>query len=370
MIIGVPREIKDNEFRVGLNPESVHELTHHGHRVLVETGAGDGIGATDDDYRLAGASVMDSAAELFAEAGLIVKVKEPQASERAMLHAGQILFTFLHLAADPAQAHDLMASKATCIAYETVTAADGSLPLLTPMSEVAGRLSIQAGANHLEKIHGGSGKLLGGVPGVEAANVVIVGGGVVGSNAAMIAFGMHARVTVIDRSAHALTRLDKQFSGQVNTEFSTRHTLEQWVPRADLLIGSVLLPGAKAPKLVTRDMIAAMRRGSVAVDVAIDQGGCFETSKPTSHSHPTFLSEGVVHYCVTNMPGAVPQTATRALNNATLPFVLALADKGIDALREDPHLRQGLNVMDGKITNANVAMALGLDSHDPAGWLV
>ncbi len=369
MIIGVPREIKDNEFRVGMNPESVHELAHHGHRVLVETGAGSGIGATDDDYRNAGAVIMDSAAELFAEAGLIVKVKEPQASERAMLHAGQILFTFLHLAADPAQAHDLMASGATCIAYETVTASDGSLPLLTPMSEVAGRFSIQAGANHLEKINGGSGKLLGGVPGVEAANVLIVGGGVVGSNAARIAFGMHARVTVIDRSAQALTRLDNQFSGQVNTEFSTRHTLDQWVPRADLLIGSVLLPGAKAPKLVTRNMIAAMRPGSVAVDVAIDQGGCFETSKPTSHSQPTFVAEDVVHYCVTNMPGAVPQTATRALNNATLPFVLALADKGIDALRENPHLRQGVNVMDGKITNANVATALGFDYHDPAGLL-
>jgi alanine dehydrogenase len=369
MIIGIPREIKDNEFRVGMNPESVRELTHHGHHVLVEHDAGIGIGATDENYRQAGAIITDSASDLYANAKLIIKVKEPQPVERAMLRPDQILFTCLHLAADAEQTRDLLASGTTCIAYETVTAHDGSLPLLTPMSEVAGRLSAQVGANYLERINGGSGKLLGGVPGVEAANVVIIGGGVVGRNAAMIAFGMHARVTVIDRSAKALEQLDHQFSGQVNTEFSTRHSLEKWVAQADLLIGSVLLPGAKAPKLVSREMIASMQPGSVAVDVAIDQGGCFETSRPTRHSNPTYVAEGVVHYCVTNMPGAVPLTATRALNNATLPFALALADNGIEALRNDPNLRNGLNIMNGKVTNPNVATALGYDYSDPSDLL-
>ncbi len=365
MIIGTPRETKDNEFRVGLNPESVHELVHHGHRVLVERGAGHGIGASDDTYRQAGADVVDDAAAVFSGADLIVKVKEPQPAERALLRRGQILFTFLHLAPDPEQAHDLMASGAACIAYETVTAADGSLPLLTPMSEVAGRLSVQAGATTLERIHGGSGKLLGGVPGVEAATVVIIGGGVVGSQAAAMAVGMQANVTVIDRSHQALARLDDRFAGRVNTEFSTRHALRRWVARADLLIGSVLLPGARAPRLVTREMIASMQPGSVAVDVAIDQGGCFETSRPTNHSQPTFVEAGVVHYCVTNMPGAVPRTSTRALNNATLPFVLQLADRGLAALCDDPHLRDGLNILAGKITHRRVAEALGRDHHDP-----
>ena len=369
MIIGIPRETKDNEYRVGLTPESVHELVHHGHSVIVEHDTGAGIGADDEAYRAVGAEIAASAEAVFAAAELIVKVKEPQPPERALLRPGQILFTYLHLAPDPELARDLIASGATCIAYETVTAPDGGLPLLTPMSEVAGRLSVQAGAHHLEKINGGSGKLLGGVPGVEAATVVIVGGGTVGANAAMMATGLRANVTVIDRAARALARLDDLFSGRVNTQYSTRHALEQWVPRADLLIGSVLLPGARAPKLVTREMIAAMTPGSVAVDVAIDQGGCFETSRPTSHSHPTFIAEGVVHYCVTNMPGAVPLTATRALNNATLPFVLRLADRGIDALRDDPHLRNGLNVLDGKITNRKVAEALDLPFHGPAELL-
>ncbi len=369
MIVGTPRETKDNEFRVGLDPQSVHELTHHGHRVIVEHDAGAGIGASDDDYRAAGADVVTDATTVFATADLIVKVKEPQAAERALLRRGQMLFTFLHLAPDPTQARDLMASGAICIAYETVTADDGSLPLLTPMSAVAGRLSVQAGATALEKINGGSGKLLGGVPGVEAATVVIVGGGTVGANAAAMGVGLRANVTVIDRSARALARLDDLFSGRINTEFSTRSSLRRWVARADLLIGSVLLPGARAPKLVTREMIASMTPGAVAVDVAIDQGGCFETSRPTTHSQPTFVEEGVVHYCVTNMPGAVPQTSTRALNNATLPFVLQLADNGVDALRENPHLRNGLNVMEGKITNRQVAEALGYDYSDPVGLL-
>jgi alanine dehydrogenase len=370
MIIGVPREIKDNEFRVGMTPDSVAELVHHGHQVLVEENAGLGIHAGDDAYLQAGAEICPTAKAVFTRSEMIIKVKEPQPVERAWLKPGQILFTYLHLAPDPEQTQDLLNSGAVCIAYETVTSPSGHLPLLTPMSEVAGRLSIQAGANCLERIHGGSGKLLGGVPGVEAANVVIIGGGVVGQNAAMIAYGMRARVTVIDRNSEVLLQLDELFQGQVDTRFSTRKTIADCVADADLLIGSILIPGAKAPKLVTREMIATMRPGSVAVDVAIDQGGCFETSHPTTHSNPTFIVADVVHYCVANMPGAVPQTATRALNNATLPHALALANKGYrKALLEDEHLRNGLNVLDGNITNRQVADSLGYAFTDPLALL-
>lgn len=361
MRIGVPREIKDNEFRVGLTPSSVSELARNGHEVLIETGAGLGSGLSDGEYAAAGAHLLANAAEVFARADMIVKVKEPLAAERKLLRAGQVLFTYLHLAADRQQALDLMASGAICIAYETVTSPQGALPLLTPMSEVAGRLAPQVGAHCLEKEAGGRGILLGGVPGVPAAEVVVLGGGVAGSHAVAIALGMGANVTVVDRNPEALRRLDFRFGTGVRTIFSTQGAIAEVVRRADLLIGTVLVPGAAAPKLVSREMVRAMKNGAVIVDVCIDQGGCCETSRPTSHSNPTYVEEGVVHYCVTNMPGAVPRTSTFALNNATLPFVLALSAKGWDkALNDDPHLRAGLNILNGKIVCKPVADALGL----------
>jgi alanine dehydrogenase len=361
MLIGVPKEIKVREYRVGLTPTNVRELVAHGHRVLVERDSGAGIGMTDEAYAAAGATVAATAAEIFAAAELIVKVKEPQAAERRMLRRGQALFTYLHLAPDPEQARDLVASGATCIAYETVTGPTGGLPLLAPMSEVAGRMSIQVGAYFLEKAHGGLGMLLGGVPGVDPAKVVVLGGGVVGTHAIHIALGMGADVWVLDRSVDVLRRLWTQFDRPLNTVFSTRDAVEHHVSMADLVIGGVLIPGAAAPKLVTRELIRRMKPGSVVVDVAIDQGGCFETSKPTTHDNPTYVVDGVIHYCVANMPGGVPRTSAVALNNATLPFVLALADKGVKrALAEDPHLRAGLNVHDGRITYAAVGEALGL----------
>ncbi len=362
MLVGVPTEIKNLEFRVGLTTGSVEELVHHGHEVLVQGGAGEGVGLHDDMYRAAGAQIVADAAEIFARADMVVKVKEPQPQECRLLRPGQVLFTYLHLAPDPGQAQMLRESGCVAIAYETVTAADGTLPLLSPMSEVAGRMSIQAGAHALEKAKGGSGMLLGGVPGVEAARVVVIGGGVVGTNAVRMAMGMEAHVTVLDTSLKRLKELDFQFGCMLNTIYSTRETLWKHVTGADLVIGAVLVPGATAPKLVTREMLRAMRPGSVVVDVAIDQGGCFETSRPTTHSDPTYVEEGVVHYCVANMPGNVARTSTFALNNATLPFTLALADKGYrQALLDDPHLRNGLNVHAGDITCAAVAQALGCE---------
>jgi alanine dehydrogenase len=366
MLIGVPKEIKDNEFRVGLTPASVAELTHHGHKVLVEASAGVGSGLSDDEYVAAGATIAESPRDIFARADMIVKVKEPLAAERKMLRRGQILFTYLHLAPDLAQTKDLVESGATCIAYETVTSPYGGLPLLTPMSEVAGRLAPQVGAHALEKAQGGRGILLGGVPGVPAAEVIVLGGGVSGTHAATIALGMGANVTVVDKSSEALRRLSAQFGTGVRTIYSTRTTIADLVRRADLLIGAVLVPGAAAPKLVTRAMLSTMKPGAVIVDVAIDQGGCCETSKATTHSDPTYVVDGIVHYCVANMPGAVARTSTFALNNATLPFALALADKGWrQALKEDAHLRAGLNVCEGKITCEPVAAAHGL-SYTPA----
>ena len=359
MRIGVPKEIKDNEYRVGLVPASVAELVAHGHEVLVETKAGGGIGASDEDYTAAGATIADSGEEVFARAEMIVKVKEPLRPERERLRPGQILFTYLHLAPDPEQADELMASGATCIAYETVTSPSGSLPLLTPMSEVAGRMAVQVGAHWLERSHGGRGILLGGVPGVPPAEVVILGGGVAGSNAALVALGMGASVTVVDRAPDVLRRLVAEFGTALRTLYSTREAIRTVVREADLVIGTVLVPGAAAPKLVTRDMVETMRRGTVVVDVSIDQGGCFETSRPTTHSDPTYVVDDVIHYCVTNMPGGVARTSTFALNAATLPFVLALADKGwARALAADRHLRDGLNVHEGQITHRAVAEAL------------
>ncbi len=366
MLIGVPKEIKDNEFRVGLTPASVAELTHHGHSVLVEKSAGVGSGLSDDQYVTAGAALVDAPQEIFARAEMIVKVKEPLSAERKQLRRGQLLYTYLHLAPDLAQTKDLVASGATCIAYETVTSPYGGLPLLTPMSEVAGRLAPQVGAHALEKGQGGRGILLGGVPGVPAAEVVVIGGGVAGTHAATIALGMGANVTLVDKSNEALRRLAAQFGTGVRTIYSTRTTIAELVKRADLLIGAVLVPGAAAPKLVTRAMLSTMKPGAVIVDIAIDQGGCCETSKPTTHSHPTYVVDGVVHYCVANMPGAVARTSTFALNNATLPFALALADKGWrQALKDDVHLRAGLNVHDGKVTCEPVAQAHGL-AYTPA----
>jgi alanine dehydrogenase len=360
MRVGVPREIKVLENRVGLTPASVHELVEHGHEVVVEHTAGLGIGVDDAVYRDAGATILATAEAVFATADMIVKVKEPQAEERRRLRPGQILFTYLHLAPDPEQAKDLVAGGAICIAYETVTSATGGLPLLAPMSEVAGRMAVQAGAHFLEKPHGGRGILLGGVPGVAPGKVVILGGGVVGTHAAMIAVGMGADVTVLDRSPDAMRALWRQFGTTLKTEFSNRAAVEHHVAGADLVIGGVLIPGASAPKLVSAAMIRQMRAGSVVVDVAIDQGGCFETSHPTTHADPTYVVDGVVHYCVANMPGGVPHTSTFALNNATLPFTLALADKGWQrALREDAHLRNGLNVASGMVTCQPVAEALG-----------
>ena len=361
MLIGVPKEIKVHEYRVGMTPSSAREAVAHGHRVMVETRAGAGIGASDDDYRSARAEIADSAADVFARADMIVKVKEPQAVERKMLREGQVLFTYLHLAADPAQAKDLIESGAVCIAYETVTSPLGGLPLLAPMSEVAGRLAIQAGAHCLEKSAGGMGILLGGVPGVPPARIVILGAGVVGTNAAQAAVGAGAQVVVIDKSIDALRRIDSMFNGRAMTVFSNRDNVEREVLRADLVVSGVLIPGAAAPKLITKAMLSDMKPGSVIVDVAIDQSGSAETSRPTTHADPTYVIDGVVHYMVANMPGAVPRTSTYALNNATLPFTLALADKGWrQALNDNPHLKNGLNIAAGKVTYRAVAEALGL----------
>ncbi|MGR3914875.1 MAG: alanine dehydrogenase [Gammaproteobacteria bacterium] len=362
MLIGIPKEIKNHEYRVGMSPPSVRELVKHGHDVLVEAGAGGGIGASDDEYVAAGAVIAAAAEEVFAQAGMIIKVKEPQANERAMLRAGQLLYTYLHLAPDPQQTRDLLASGATCVAYETVTSAQGGLPLLAPMSMVAGRMSIQAGAYCLEHPHGGLGMLLGGVPGVDPAKVVILGAGVVGTHATHIAVGMGADVWVLDNNLAALERNWAQFGRGTNTVFSTADALERHVLDADLVIGGVLIPGAEAPKLVSAGMVEAMKPGAVVVDVAIDQGGCFETSRATTHAEPTYVRGGVVHYCVANMPGGVPRTSTYALNNATLPFALALADKGAKrALLDDPHLRNGLNAHAGMVTHRKVAEDLGYD---------
>jgi alanine dehydrogenase len=361
MLVGVPKEIKDNEYRVGLVSSTVRELTAKGHRVLVEQDAGLGAGLTEGDYKAAGAEIAANADAIFAQAELIVKVKEPLAPERKKLRKGQILFTYLHLAPDRAQTEDLIASGATAIAYETVTSAQGSLPLLTPMSEVAGRMAPHVGARCLEKSNGGRGVLLGGVPGVPPADVVVLGGGVAGTHAAFISAGMGASVTVIDRNPEALRRIANQLGARVRTVFSTTDSVEATCRRADLIIGTVLVPGAAAPKLITEATVRAMKPGSVIVDVAIDQGGCAETSRPTTHSNPTYIVHDVVHYCVTNMPGAVARTSAFALNNVTLPFVLALADKGLRrALNEDPHLCNGLNVHAGLVTHRAVAEALGL----------
>jgi len=361
MLIGVPKEVKTHEYRVGLVPGSVRELIHHGHKVVVESGAGAGIGFDDHVYEAAGAEILSRAADVFAAAELIVKVKEPQPDEIRLLREDQILFTYLHLAADRGLTEGLLRSGAVAIAYETVTDKTGGLPLLAPMSEVAGRMSVQVGAHCLEKEQGGMGILLGGVPGVAAAKVVILGGGVSGTNAARVAMGMEAHVTVIDRSLPRLYELDLQFGSQLHTLFSTVETIEHEVASADLLIGAVLVPGAAAPKLVSRELVRQMKPGSVIVDISIDQGGCIETSRPTTHAAPTFIDEGVVHYCVTNMPGAVARTSAVALNNATLPFVLAIADRGWRrALSDDPHLRNGLNAARGLLTHPAVAHDLGL----------
>ena len=362
MRIGVPKEIKNEEHRVGLTPASVRELVSHGHEVVVETAAGYDIGFDDEHYRAAGARIAPTAEEVFAAAQLIVKVKEPQPVEIQRLRPDQVLFTYLHLAPDPAQAKGLMQSGCTAIAYETVTSDSGGLPLLAPMSEVAGRMSIQVGAHCLERRQGGAGVLLGGVPGVPAAKVVILGGGVAGTNAARMAMGVEAHVIVIDKSLQRLYDLDLQFGSRLHTVFATRDAIEQHVLSADLVIGAVLVPGAAAPKLVSRDMVRRMRRGSVLVDISIDQGGCFETSHATTHADPIYVVDGVVHYCVANMPGAVARTSTIALNNATLPFAVALADKGVaGAASADLHLRRGLNVHRGRITHPAVAQALGLE---------
>jgi alanine dehydrogenase len=360
MRIGVPKEIKIHEHRVGLVPAGARDLVAAGHEVFVQSGAGAGIGVDDDAYLAVGASILPTAREVFGAADLIVKVKEPQLEECRMMHAGQILFTYLHLAPDPAQARALIEAGVAAIAYETVGAPDGTLPLLTPMSEVAGRMSVQVGAACLQKANGGRGVLLAGVPGVPPANVVILGGGVAGTAAAEIAVGMRADVTVIDTSLKKLRVLDSLYAGRLKTCASTADAIESAVQEADLVIGAVLIAGAAAPKIVTRDMVRKMKPGSVIVDIAIDQGGCFETSRPTTHAEPTFVTDGVVHYCVTNMPGAVPRTSTFALTNATLPYVRALAQHGIQALARDPYLAQGLNVHDGAIAHEAVARDLGM----------
>lgn len=370
MLVGVPKEIKPQENRVGLVPASVREVIRAGGKVLVETGAGRGIGIADDDYSEAGASIAADASEVFAKADLIVKVKEPQPDECRQLKEGQTLFTYLHLAPDPDQCRLLLESGVSAIAYETVTRVGGGLPLLTPMSQVAGRMSIQAGAHCLEMAQGGSGVLLGGVPGVAPGKVVVIGAGVVGTNALRMAMGMEAHVTVIDKMLPVLEQLDYQFGSRITTMYSTAESLENAVAEADLVIGAVLVPGAAAPKLVTRNMLKKMRPGSVVVDVAIDQGGCFETSRPTTHLYPTYVEEGIVHYCVANMPGAVPRTSTFALNNATLPFVLNLVKMDIkNALLNDVHLRNGLNVHQGKVTHQAVAEALGYEYTDAVAAL-
>lgn len=366
MLIGVPKEIKNSEFRVGLIPAVVRELVHHRHKVVVETCAGMGIGAEDSDYLQAGAKILDTAAKVFDSADMIVKVKEPLSNERKMLRRDQTLFTYLHLAPDYEQTADLVASGAICIAYETVTDANGHLPLLAPMSEVAGRMSIQAGARCLEKENGGSGILLGGVPGVAAAKVLILGGGVVGSNAAQMAIGLGAQVTILDKSLEVLRHLDLQFGNRLQTVYSTQDAVEKYALDADLIIGGVLIPGASAPKLITAEMIKRMRTGSAVVDVAIDQGGCFETSHATTHADPTYIVDGIVHYCVANMPGAVARTSTYALNHATLPYVLELADKGIcKALKSNCYLMEGLNVCKGHVTNKSVSEVHAFDYMTP-----
>jgi alanine dehydrogenase len=370
MLVGVPKEIKNNEFRVGLTPPSVHELVARGHRVIVQTGAGAGIGLTDEQYTAAGATIVPSAREIFAQAEMVVKVKEPQPQECALLRPGQILYTYLHLAPDPEQTASLVKSGAVCIAYETITGPGGGLPLLAPMSEVAGRMAIQAGASHLEKSKGGAGILLGGVPGVAAGHIVVIGAGVVGTNALQMAVGIGARVTVLDKNVDRLRQLDLIYGNRITTLYSNAHAIEEAVLSADLVIGGVLVPGAAAPKLVTAAMVSRMKKGAVVVDVAIDQGGCFETSHPTTHADPTFVVDGVVHYCVANMPGAVARTSTFALNNATIGHAVALATKGWrQALRDDPHLKNGLNVCEGKITYAAVAQDLGYD-YVPADTLL
>lgn len=370
MKIGCPTEIKPQEFRVGVTPNAAEEAVLRGHEVLIQKGAGIGAGFLDEDYTAAGAKIIDTAEEVFASAEMIVKVKEPQASERGMLTTGQVLFTYLHLAPDAEQTRDLVASGSICIAYETVTGPQGGLPLLAPMSEVAGRLAVQAGAHSLEKPQNGLGMLLGGVPGVDPAKVVIIGGGVVGTHAAHIAIGMGADTWVIDRSSEALKRLWTQFGRPLNTVYSTQVALERHVLEADLVIGGVLVPGAAAPKLVSAELVRRMKPGAVLVDVAIDQGGCFETSRPTTHADPTYIVDEVVHYCVANMPGAVPRTSTYALNNVTLPYVLKLADCGYaQALADDPCLRSGLNVCRGHITQREVAKALDYDYVDPMAAL-
>ncbi|OEJ65939.1 alanine dehydrogenase [Magnetovibrio blakemorei] len=366
MLIGVPKEIKNHEYRVGLTPDSVREFVNHGHAVIVETNAGIGIGCLDGQYEAAGATILGTAAEIFARADMVVKVKEPQAHERKMLREDQILFTYLHLAPDAAQTRDLVDSGAVCVAYETVTSAQGGLPLLAPMSQVAGRMAIQAGAHCLEKAHGGAGMLLGGVPGVAPAKVTIIGGGVVGENAIQMALGMGADVTVLDRNVEVLNALNNRFGAALKTLYSSASALESAVFVSDLVVGGVLVTGAAAPKLVTRAMLKGMRPGSVLVDVAIDQGGCFETSHATTHTDPTFIIDDIVHYCVANMPGAVPRTSTYALNIATLPFGLQLADKGYrQALQDNPHLLQGLNVYHGQITYQAVAHDQGYAFVDP-----
>jgi alanine dehydrogenase len=369
MRVGCPKEIKVHEYRVGLTPESAAELVRFGHEVLLETKAGEGIGAPDSVYEKVGVKIVPNADAVFAESEMIVKVKEPQAVEIARLKSNHVLFTYLHLAPDPAQAEGLMKSGATCIAYETVTDRDGRLPLLKPMSEVAGRMSIQVGAYFLEKAHGGRGVLLGGVPGVQPANVVILGAGVSGYNAAQIAVGMRARVQVFDKNPARLEELDREFNGRLETVYSTAAAVAEAIKDADVVVGAVLVAGAAAPKLITRDMLKTMKQGSVLVDISIDQGGCFETSKPTTHSEPTFVVDGIVHYCVANMPGAVSRTSAFALNNATLPFTLALANKGYKrALLDDPHLANGLNVYEGAIAHEAVAKDLGKPFKRPS-WL-
>ncbi|RKF22519.1 alanine dehydrogenase [Altericroceibacterium spongiae] len=362
MRIGCPREIKNHEYRVGLTPESAFELTTHGHEVLIEAGAGEGIGAADAQYRQAGAAIADSAADIFAACDMMVKVKEPQPEERVQLREGQILYTYLHLAPDPAQTADLVKAGVTAIAYETVTGPGGRLPLLTPMSQVAGRMSIQAGATALEKVHGGRGVLLGGVPGVMPGKVAVIGGGVVGFNAAQMAVGLGAQVTILDRNPAVLETVGTHFENRAATRFANRTNIYESVCEADLVIGAVLIPGAAAPKLVAQETLKDMKRGAVLVDVAIDQGGCFDTSHPTTHDDPTYVQDGIVHYCVANMPGAVARTSTYALNNVTLPHALRIADLGWqEAMRTDPHLAAGLNVHAGHVTYPAVAQELGYD---------
>ena len=362
MLIGTPKEIKANEHRIGLTPAGVRELVHHGHQVMIQSGGALTIGFADEHYQQAGAEIVATPEEIFERAELIIKVKEPQPGECAMLSPGQVLFTYLHLAPDPDQTRRLIESGSTCIAYETVTSEGHGLPLLAPMSEVAGRMAIQAGAYNLELTQGGDGILLGGVPGVEPAKVLVIGGGVVGINAARMAFGLGADVTLLDRSIERLTELEMLFGGRMKTVFSTADAIERYALEADLVIGAVLIPGAAAPKLISRELVKRMKKGAVMVDVAIDQGGCFETSKPTTHQVPTYIVDDVVHYCVANMPGGVARTSTIALTNATLPYALALADKGaLSALQDDSHLRNGLNIHAGMVTYRAVAEALGYE---------